>query len=73
MKSLRRVVNQSINSGLQKVAEIMEHLHLARAYRPVSRKMVPRWRNLGTSITPYHYMQPALIPIQQKPAQRNIR
>jgi hypothetical protein len=25
--------------------------------------MFPRWRNLGKSITPYHYMQPILIPI----------
>jgi len=25
---------------------------------------MPRWRNLGRSITPYHFMQPVLIPIR---------
>ena len=69
MKSLRRVVNQTINSGLQQLASVLEHLHMARAYRPMSPKMLPRWRNLGRAITPYHFMKPALIPIQQQPVQ----
>jgi hypothetical protein len=73
MRSLRRVVNQFITSGLQQLASVADHLQLARAYRPVSQRMMPRWRNLGTAITPYHFMRPALIPVQQKPVQRNIR
>lgn len=27
---------------------------------------MPRWRNLGTTITPYHFMQPIPIPVEQK-------
>jgi hypothetical protein len=70
MKSLRRVVNQ-INSGLLQLASVMDHLHMARAYQPMSPKMLPRWRNLGRAITPYHFMTPVLIPVQQQPVQRN--
>jgi hypothetical protein len=73
MSSLRRVVNQLIDNGLQQLASVADHLHLARAYRPVSNRMIPRWRNLGTAITPYHFMRPAVIPVRQKPVQRNIR
>ena len=73
MKSLRRVVNQTIISGLQQLASVMDHLHMARAYRPVTPKMLPRWRNLGVAITPYHFMKPALIPVQQQPVQEKGR
>ncbi|HRO43169.1 MAG TPA: hypothetical protein PL009_10065 [Flavipsychrobacter sp.] len=72
MKSLRRVLNQIITAIIAQTKPTDEHLHLARAYRPVSRSMMPRWRNIGTAITPYHFMRPALIPVQQQP-QRNIR
>jgi hypothetical protein len=27
---------------------------------------LPRWRNLGRSITPYHFMQPVPVPVQRK-------
>ena len=30
------------------------------------KKVLPRWRNLGRSITPYHFMQPIPVPEQQK-------
>lgn len=33
----------------------------ARAYRPASHSALPRWRNLGTMITPYYYYQPAPV------------
>lgn len=39
---------------------------LARAYRPMTGAFLPRWRNMGESITPYHFMQPILIPIKQE-------
>lgn len=31
---------------------------------------MPRWRNLGRSITPYHFMQPVLIPIKVEQKRR---
>ncbi|RYD58214.1 MAG: hypothetical protein EOP56_04640 [Sphingobacteriales bacterium] len=62
MMSFSRDLFQTINSTLQQIAEA---LHLA--VPAVSQKrMIPRWRNLGTAITPYHYMQPALMPVRQQ-------
>ncbi|WP_276133637.1 hypothetical protein [Polluticoccus soli] len=41
-----------------------EFLH--KAVPAVSQKrMVPRWRNLGRPITPYHFMQPVLVPVKK--------
>lgn len=73
MKSLRRFILSIIPSGVQQAASFDNHVHLARAYRPVTPKMLPRWRNLGKAITPYHYMRPALIPVEQQATQKNIR
>ncbi|RYY11188.1 MAG: hypothetical protein EOO04_35660 [Chitinophagaceae bacterium] len=65
MKTLSRVVNSVIAEGMQLMAHLNEHIHMARAYRPVTNKMMPRWRNLGRAITPYQYMQPVYIPVQR--------
>lgn len=72
MKSLRRVVSQLVDEFKQLVS-VNDHVHMARAYRPVSQKMIPRWRNLGTAITPYHFMRPVPVPVQQSGQRRNIR
>jgi hypothetical protein len=73
MKSLRRVVYQVIEAITSSASSAADHIHMARAYRPVSGKMIPRWRNLGTAITPYHFMRPALVPVKQAPNQKNFR
>lgn len=72
MKFLRRVIDQ-IKAINQKSFTASEHIHMARAYRPMTPKMLPRWRNLGIAITPYHYMRPVVIPVQPKQVQRNSR
>jgi hypothetical protein len=44
---------------------IADHLH--KAVPAVSqRQMLPRWRNLGQSITPYHFMRPVPVPVQTR-------
>lgn len=62
MEFIRRVVQ--FFAGLNQTNTKSESIQMARAYRPVSPKAMPRWRNLGVSITPYHFMQPVLIPVQ---------
>ena len=62
MMSFSRDLFQAINNTLQQIAEA---LHLA-VPAVNQKRMIPRWRNLGTSITPYHYMRPALIPVRQQ-------
>jgi len=73
MMSFRRVMNENITSFIADLQSVMQHLHWARAYRPVSQKMMPRWRNIGTAITPYHFMRPAVVPAQKESSYRNIR
>lgn len=66
MKFIRRVIQQVNNLlfGSYRNEEI--NIQLARAYRPASGMLAPRWRNLGVMITPYHFMRPVLIPVKQK-------
>lgn len=53
---VRHVVNQAA-----------EYFHYARAYKPVSSRMMPKWRNLGTPITPYHfYLRPLPVVISRQ-------
>jgi hypothetical protein len=53
-----RIVNATVTG-------LMEALHKAvPAFN--NKGFVPRWRNLGRSITPYHFMQPIPVPVQQK-------
>ena len=73
MKSLRRVVQQFIQETNQQLDKIAEHIQMARAYRPVSQKLMPRWRNLGRAITPYHFMRPAVVPVQHNAVRKTIR
>jgi len=72
MKSLRRVLNQ-IRAMFAPQTSTAEHYQIARAYRPVSGGMMPRWRILGTAITPYHFMRPALIPVRTDTTQKTLR
>lgn len=47
------------------VDRLAEAIH--KAVPAVSSKQVlPRWRNLGRQITPYHYMQPILVPVKNR-------
>lgn len=47
------------------VTGLMDALH--KAVPAVNNSgFMPRWRNLGRSITPYHFMQPIPVPVQQK-------
>ena len=52
---------------------VKNFLQLARAYKPVSRAFMPRWRNIGKAILPYHFMQPVLIPIDRQRVQNKPR
>ncbi|MBL7719488.1 MAG: hypothetical protein JNL72_11670 [Flavipsychrobacter sp.] len=27
---------------------------------------MPRWRNMGQQVTPYHFLKPVPVPVQQK-------
>jgi hypothetical protein len=45
--------------------KLAEALH--KAVPAVSHKRaMPRFRLLGEQLLPYHYMQPALVPVQQQ-------
>jgi hypothetical protein len=60
MTFLSRDLNQFINKSLQLMEEFLH-----KAVPAVSqRRMIPRWRNLGRPLTPYHFMQPALVPVR---------
>lgn len=62
MMSFSRDMFQAINNRVQQIAEA---LHLA-VPAVNQKKFIPRWRNLGRPITPYHYMRPALVPVRQQ-------
>jgi hypothetical protein len=60
MTFLSRDIKQFISKSLQLIEEFVH-----KAVPAVSQKRaVPKWRNLGSPITPYHFMQPALIPVK---------
>jgi len=41
--------------------------HLHKAVPAVSQKpFVPRWRNLGSPVTPYHFLRPVPVKAQYK-------
>ena len=61
MRFLSRELNQFINRSLQLMEEFVQIAVPAVAQK----RMIPRWRNLGRPITPYHYMQPVLIPVKR--------
>ena len=65
MNVITRLVNQ-LNQVLFSLVSKHDHVHLARAYRPVSSRMFPRWRLLGRAITPYHFMQVVPVIEQRK-------
>lgn len=52
-------------SSRELINRLAEALH--KAVPAVSSKQVlPRWRNLGQQITPYHFMQPVLVPVKNR-------
>jgi hypothetical protein len=56
-----RDFSKKLNNVLVTIAD-----HLHKAVPAVSPKqMMPRWRNLGRSVTPYHFMKPVPVPVQQ--------
>jgi hypothetical protein len=61
MTLISRDLNQFINRSLQLMEEFVHKAVPAVAHK----RMIPRWRNLGRSLTPYHFMQPALIPVRK--------
>lgn len=58
MKRMNQLINTTMSSLKDAVLKAVPAVS--------SKNVLPRWRNLGRSITPYHFMQPVPIPVQQK-------
>lgn len=58
MKMIIRLVSKAISGLVNGVLKAVPAFN--------NNGFMPRWRNLGRSITPYHFMQPIPIPVDQK-------
>ena len=48
----------------QLIQDLKDALHRA-VMAPTRKAQMPRWRNLGRAITPYHYLRPIPVRSQQ--------